>query len=212
MMKRIRAFHVVSWLIVLLLICLLSPLNLRAVLPSGTIIAPITALLAIAALPVLGMLNATLLVVVAQIILLGFNQSDWLTVVVTALTTLFSGWVVRWQQANSQELRHQQMVTIGISSGLIILVLLELAYLIVGWRLTGNGNGMMEIARLAFPTSLLTGLCYALLVPPISILMLFLSNKWTPNSTKHDQDNSANDSVIIDLSSKHQEKDQDKKK
>ena len=178
-------------------------------MPSGTVIAPVTSLLAIAAIPLLGMLNSALLMVVSQLILLGFNQSDWLTVVVTALATLFSGWVVRWQQATSQELRHQQMITIGISSGLIILVLLELAYLIVGWRLTGSSNGMIEIARLALPTSLLTGLCYAFLVPPISILLLRLGKKWLPSSTNHE---SSNDSVIIDMGKKQKKKDQDNQK
>lgn len=209
MMKRIRLFHVIVWLIILLAICLLSPLNLHGVLPSGTIIAPVTSLLAIATIPLLGMLNSALLIVASQLILLGFSQSDWLTVVVTALATLFSGWVVRWQQATSQELRHQQMITIGISSGLIILVLLELAYLIVGWRLTGSSNGMIEIARLALPTSLLTGLCYALLVPPLSILLLHLGKKLLPDSTNHD---TSNDSVIIDMANNQKKKDQDKQK
>ena len=178
MMKRVRLFHVIVWLVILLAICLLSPLNLHGVLPSGTVIAPV--------------LNSALLMVVSQLILLGFNQSDWLTVVVTALATLFSGWVVRWQQATSQELRHQQMITIGISSGLIILVLLELAYLIVGWRLTGSSNGMIEIARLALP-----------------ILLLRLGKKWLPSSTNHE---SSNDSVIIDMGKKQKKKDQDNQK
>ena len=92
---------------------------------------------------------------------------------------------------------------------LIILVLLELAYLIVGWRLTGSSNGMIEIARLALPTSLLTGLCYALLVPPLSILLLHLGKKLLPDSTNHD---TSNDSVIIDMGNNQKKKDQDKQK
>lgn len=205
-MKRIHLFHVIVWIAILLIICLLSPLNFRGVLPSGTIIAPITALLAIVTIPLLGMLSSTLLIVASQLILLMVNQSDWLTVVVTTLTALFSGWVVRWQQASSQELRHQQMLTIGIGSGLIILLLLEIAYLIVGWRLTGNAVGMFEVARLALPISILTGLCYALLIPPLSILLMRISKRWLPK-IKSSQD-SQDESVIIDLS-KHK-KDQNK--
>lgn len=212
MMKKIRLFHIVTWFVVLLVICLLSPLDLRGVLPSGTIIAPLTALLAVTVIPIFGMLNSALLVIISQLILLAFGQSYWLTVVVTALTTLFSGWVVRWQQARSQELRHQQMITIGIGSGLIILILLEIAYLIVGWRFTGSSNGMFEIARLALPTSLLTGLCYALLVPPIGIFMLYINKKWLPKvSSPDDSHNPSNDSVIIDMN-KHQKKDHDDQK
>ncbi len=67
MMKRVRLFHVIVWLIILLAICLLSPLNLHGVLPSGTVIAPVTSLLAIATIPLLGMLNSALLMVVSPI-------------------------------------------------------------------------------------------------------------------------------------------------
>ncbi|MCI1975155.1 MAG: hypothetical protein LKJ51_04435 [Limosilactobacillus sp.] len=204
MMKRIHLFHVIVWIAILLIICLLSPLNFRGVLPSGTIIAPITALLAITVIPLLGMLSSTLLIIASQLILLLVNQSDWLTVVVTALTALFSGWVVRWQQASSQELRHQQMLTIGICSGLIILFLLEIAYLIVGWRLTGNGGGMLEVARLALPISLLTGLCYALLIPPLSILLMQIGKRWLPKARSNQ--NSKDESVIIDLSKHEKDK------
>lgn len=212
MMKRVRLFSLVSWLVFLVAICIFSPLNLKAVLPSGTIIAPITALLAVSALPVLGMLNSVLLVIVGQLILLWFNQSDWLTVVVTALTVLLSGWVVNWQQSTSRELQHQQMITVGIASGLIILILLEVAYCIVGWQLTGSSAGMGEIMRLALPTSLLTALCYALLIPPFGILFEHISKKFLPPVEKDNDDDhdNTNDSVIIDLS--YHKEDQDNKK
>lgn len=210
MMKKVHLFHIITWIILLAIICLLAPLNLRGILPSGTIIAPITALLAVAAIPLLGMLSSTLLVIASQLILLFFNQSNWLLVVVTALTVLFSGWVVRWQQANTRRLQHQQLITIGVSSGLIVLILLELAYCIVGWHLTGNGTGMFEIARLALPSALLTGLCYALLVPPIGLLLIRIGKKW---STKFDdEEEDANRSIIVDLSEQKKRQDKSNKK
>lgn len=208
MMKKERLLTVGLWLLALAIICLLAPLNLKTVLPTGTIIAPITVLVAISVIPRLGLLNGALLTVVSQLILLLFNQSDWLTLIVTTLTTLLSGWLVSWEQASSPRLTHQQLLVVGITSGLIILILLEAAYCIVGWRLTSTSAGMAEIARLALPTALLTALCYALLIPPFGILFERLGHH---DDHQHPtDDDSSQGSVIIDLSEQKKKQDRDK--
>lgn len=204
MLKKSHFMQAIVWVISLIVICAFAPLNLKTSIPTGIAIAPISALLAISSISLLGTLSSTVLAIIAQLILLWFNLSNWVDLVVVALTTLFMGWFINFTYADLKNLSHQRLMMVGLTSGLTILVLMEIAYSLMGLQMTETLIGLGEFARLTLPMSLLTALSYAFLIPPFGVLYRYIGHRWIKQETK--EETKKRESTIIDLSD-HDKKD-----
>lgn len=210
MLKKSHFMQAIVWIISLIVICAFTPLNLKTSIPTGVAIAPISSLLAISSLSLLGTLSSTALTIVAQLILIWFNQSNWVNLVVVALTTLFMGWFINFAYADLKTLSHQRLMMVGLTSGLMILVLMEIAYSLIGMQMTGTLIGLGEFARLTLPITLLTALFYTFLIPPLGVLYRFIGRRWIKR--EKNEEAKERESTIIDLSNHDKNDNQSKDK
>lgn len=200
MMKKQRIFQWIVWVVGFALALLLSPLNLKAVLPTGAFIAPLTTLFSFVGLLVLPWWSALLLLMIGNAGLMLMHASDLFLTVTMIIAFLIDYWLLDWHRAADQRYSQSQLITIGLVTGIISMVLLLILAWLRGVALLGSGSAL-NIVRLAFPVSLLTCLVYALLIPLVGSFVLWLRNRLFPPAAPKKVDGS----VVIDLSD-HQDK------
>ena len=205
MMNKNRTFQSVVWLVCLALLLLLSPLNLRTVLPTGLFTAPLTTLFAFVSLFVLPWWSSLALLIVGHLGLIFLHTSTWVLLITMAVALLVDAWMLDWHRSPSEKYSQSQLITIGLVTGITSLVLLLILAWLTGVAVLGS-NSALNVVRLALPVSLLTCLVYELLIPLLGAFLLWLRDKLFPPQAKEKQAGS----VVIDLSD-HQDDKKDEK-
>lgn len=201
MMNKHRTFQGAVWAECLALLLLLSPLNLKAVLPTGLFIAPLTTLFAFVSLFVLPWWSSLLLLLIGNLGLMILHTSNWLLIITMIVAFLVDAWMLDWHRSADEKYSQSQLITIGLVTGITSLVLLLGLAWLNAVAVLGSSSAL-NVVRLAFPVSLLTCLVYALLIPLLGSFLLWLRDKLFPPQSKEKQAGS----VVIDLSDHHDDK------
>lgn len=201
MMNKHRTFQWAVWVVCLALVLLLCPLNLKAVLPTGLFIAPLTTLFAFVSLFVLPWWSSFLLLLIGNLGLMLLHTSNWSLIITMGVAFLVDAWMLDWHRSAEKKYSQSQLITIGLVTGITSLVLLLILAWLNGVAILGSYSAL-NIVRLAFPVSLLTCLVYALLIPLLGSFLLWLRDKLFPPQSKEKQAGS----VVIDLSDHQNDK------
>lgn len=182
-------------LVVMILVGLIS---FRTVAPTGVLIAPVAGIISLAVTIALGTVSGLLVALVGGIILMFFQNADWLLVLNFVLLVVAVGWVIGWRIPLSRRLSHQQLIWLGILCGIVELLLTILLTVFVGWQTDGN---WLAFVRLNLLPTILTALLDAVLVGPVALVLRWLAKQVLPPDDAG-EDSQPQGSVEINLSEK----------
>lgn len=186
---------------------LISFIRIQTVLPSGGAFMPVAGIIAAGLTMALGLKEGLLTALIATLISLLCGTADWV-VVVNYLLLVLAIWVVTRGQANlNVQVTHQQLLWLALLTGFLEFIFMGVIYALIGLVIGGTTNVSLTFVQQVLPNALLTGLLYAFLLAPVSLLFRWLSKKLLHiknNHDDHDDDNN-HGSVIVDLSD-HQDK------
>lgn len=194
-MSKQRQYQWIYAVVGLILIIALLPLNLKTILPTGQVIAPLTAVFAFAGLSVLPWWSALLMLILGEGSLILLNAGSLFDLVALIVVFLIVQWLIDWQPNQRQTFTGSQLITIGLVVGITMIVVLLIGQWIIG-AVTMGHRYSLDIVRLAFPTALLTGLTNVLVVPLLVGLLNRLKKRYLPAPEKEQ----TKGSVVIDLS------------
>lgn len=202
-MKK-RYWGKVAGLIVLaiVLMVLVGLISFRTVVPTGVLIAPLAGIVSVAMTIALGTGPGILTAAIAGIVLHFLQAADWLLVVNFLLLTVFIGWLIGWRLPRSQRVTHQQLIWLGIVSGISELLITVIITALFGW-LTG-GNWLVFVRLNLLPT-ILTILCDAVFIAPLAFFFRWLAQQLLPPENTG-ADPKQQGSVEINLSKKKNKK------
>lgn len=184
---------------------LVSIVSFKTILPVGTFTVPLAEILAVGTIFSLGSVPALVVTVLAAGVMILLGTSDWVGFFTMIITTLVIGRLVNWQVPLKVKIPQQQLIVVGIITGLTQLVAAEIGAVVIGWFFNDQLATGWAFAGALLTIESLAALVIAVLVPLVVMASRWLTRQLVPDDSSNDGDD--NGSVVIDLS-KH---DQDKK-
>lgn len=188
------------------LMVLVSIVSFKAILPVGTFTVPLAEIFAVGAIFSLGSVPALVVTVLAAGVMILLGTSDWVGFFTMIITTLIISRLVNWQVSLKVKIPQQQLIVVGIITGITQLVIAEIGAVIIGWFFNDQLATGWAFAGALLTLESLAALVTAVLVPPAVMASRWLTRQLVTDDSSHDDDDD-NGSVVIDLS-KH---DHDKK-
>lgn len=185
-------------ILAIIVMVLVGLVSFRTVAPTGMLIAPLAGIVSTALVIALGTTAGVVAAVIGGLVLLFLQNADWVLVVNFVILALFIGWLIGWLIPLSRRLTHQQLIWLGIVTGISELVLTVLLTAFVGWRTGGN---WLAFVRLDILPTVLTALLDAVLVGPLALAFRWLAKQILP-PTDDRQDADPHGPVEINLSKK----------
>lgn len=184
-------------ILAVVLMVIVGLVSFRTVVPTGVLIAPLGGLVAVAVTIGVGTVPGVLTVVVAGIILHFLQNADWLLVLNFLLLTLFIGWLIGWRLPRGQRVTHQQLIWLGIVSGITEFLITVCLTALFGWQ---TGGSWLVSVRLNLLSTVLTVLCDAVFIGPLAFIFRWLADQLLP--PEEDGSNDHHGAIEIDLSEK----------
>lgn len=180
------------------LMVLVGLVSFRTVAPTGMLIAPLAGSVSTALVIALGTTAGLVTAAVGGIFLLFLQNADWVLVANFVILALFIGWLIGWRIPLNRRLTHQQLIWLGIVSGISELVLTVLLTALVGWQ---TGGDWLAFVRLNILPTILTALLDAVFVGPLALAFRWLARQILP-VVEDGQDTDPHSPVEINLSKK----------
>ncbi|WP_295728058.1 hypothetical protein [uncultured Limosilactobacillus sp.] len=159
----------VWWFGLTILAILLSFVQWRYPLPTGTVIIQVVGVVVIVMALGLNLLQSYLTMLVVAITLILLNFHNWLTVVPIIIGLLVVSLILRWQTPLSIHMNHTQAINFGLIAGFCQLLGMLLVIFIQALVVTSKWNDFTLILEMGLPAALLNGLLDCLLVPPLTL-------------------------------------------
>lgn len=172
----------------------------RTVAPTGQLISPLAGIVAVAMTVALGVTTGLVTALLGGGALLLLQSADVSLLINFLLLTLIMGWLIGWRIPLSRRLTHQQLIWLGIAAGIGELVLTLVLTALTGLISDGHWLAFVELNWL--PT-LLTALCDAVLVGPVTAVLRWLGRQILPPDHLEHQPKGP---VEINLSKKKKDK------
>lgn len=185
-------------ILAIIVMVLVGLVSFRTVAPTGMLIAPLAGMVSTALVIALGTVAGVVATVVGGLVLLFLQNADWTLVINFVVLALFIGWLIGWRIPLSRRLTHQQLIWLGIVTGISELILTMLLTAFVGWHTGGN---WLAFIRLDILPTVLTALLDAVLVGPLALTFRWLARQILPPADDS-QDTDLHGPVEINLSKK----------
>lgn len=173
-------------IIALIILVLVSLVSFHTVLPTGVFIVPLAGIISVGTVLSLGSVTALIVTVIGAVIMIVLGSSGWIAFFTMIITTLIIGKLINWELPVKAKLPQSQFILVGIVAGIIQLLLVESAFIMVGWYFNHKFSTGWAFAQTLFPSEILTALLYAVLIPPVAMISRWLVRQiLDENSNKH---------------------------